>query len=99
MIPCQRALFDMPEDVAYLNCGYMAPLMNAVVEAGKAGVARKARPWSISARDFFDGSEQARGLFAELVGASADSVALIPAVSYGVAVAARNLRLGRAGGS
>jgi selenocysteine lyase/cysteine desulfurase len=94
MIPCQRHLFDMPEDVAYLNCGYMAPLMNAVVEAGKAGVARKARPWTISTRDFFDGSEQARALFAELVGAKADSVALIPAVSYGVAVAARNLRLG-----
>ncbi len=93
MIPSQRHLFDLPNDIAYLNCAYMAPLMHAVIEAGREGVAKKARPWQISPTDFFDESEQARALFAEIVGASPDDVALIPAVSYGVAVAARNVQI------
>jgi selenocysteine lyase/cysteine desulfurase len=95
MIPSQRHLFDLPDDIAYLNCAYMAPLMRAVTEAGCEGVEKKARPWKISPTDFFDESEQARALFAEIVGASADDVALIPAVSYGVALAARNVRVER----
>ena len=37
MIPCQRHLFDLPDDIAYLNCAYMAPLMHSVVEAGQRG--------------------------------------------------------------
>ena len=91
-LPSQRHLFDIPDDVAWLNCGYMAPLMRSVVEAGRRGVERKAHPWDISSRDFFDESEQARSLFARLAGASPDDIALVPSVSYGVAVAARNVR-------
>ena len=53
MIPSQRHLFDLPDDIAYLNCAYMAPLMHSVVEAGLNGVRRKARPWEIAAPDFF----------------------------------------------
>ena len=33
MIPSQRHLFDLPDDVTYLDCAYMAPLMHSVVEA------------------------------------------------------------------
>jgi hypothetical protein len=36
MIPCQRHLFDIPDDVAYLNCAYMSPLMKPALEAGTA---------------------------------------------------------------
>lgn len=93
MIPSQRHLFDLPDDVAYLNCAYMAPLMHAVIEAGREGVGRKARPWKISPRDFFEDSERARARFAQIIGASAADVALVPAVSYGVAVAARNVHV------
>ena len=32
MIPSQRHLFDLPDDVAYLDCAYMAPLIHSVVE-------------------------------------------------------------------
>jgi selenocysteine lyase/cysteine desulfurase len=93
MIPCQRELFDLPEDVAYLNCAYLSPLLKHAVAQGAAGIARKARPWTISAGDFFTDSERARSLFAELLGASVDDIALVPAASYGVAVAAANLPL------
>lgn len=96
MIPCQRALFDIPADVAYLNCAYMGPLSRAALAAGEAGLRAKARPWTIPASAFFEESDRARALFARLVGADAEGVALVPAASYGVAVAARNLPL-RAG--
>ena len=95
-IPSQRHLFDLPEDVAYLNCAYMAPLMHSVVDAGLRGVRRKARPWEIAAPDFFSDPAHARDLFARIVNARAGDVAIVPAASYGMAIAARNLPL-RAG--
>jgi len=95
MIPCQRHLFTIPDDVAYLNCAYMSPLSKAVAEAGAKAVLRKASPWTVKPEDFFSESEEARGLFGKLVNASADDIAIVPAVSYGLAVAARNLPIKR----
>ena len=92
-IPSQRHLFDLPDGIAYLNCAYMAPLMHSVVEAGLRGVRRKARPWEIAAPDFFSGPAHARGLFARIVNARAEDVAIVPAASYGMTIAARNLPL------
>ena len=94
MIPSQRHLFDLPEDIAYLNCAYMAPLMHSVVEAGLRGVRCKARPWEIATPDFFSDPARARGLFARIVNARAEDIAIVPAASYGMAIAARNLPLG-----
>ncbi|MGH6944761.1 MAG: aminotransferase class V-fold PLP-dependent enzyme [Geminicoccaceae bacterium] len=91
LIPCQRHLFDLPDDVAYLNCAYMSPLLKRAVEAGASGLARKGHPWTVSAADFFTESERARGLFALLLGAAADDVAIVPSASYGLALAAANL--------
>jgi len=91
MIPSQRRQFDIPDDVAYLNCAYMSPLMHEVVAAGEIGLRRKARPWEIGPADFFDESEETRARFAAIVHASADGVAIVPSASYGIAVAARNL--------
>src|SRR5437879_11067148 len=69
----------------------MGPLSHAVVEAGNRGLRAKARPWQIGPRDFFEPVDEARELFAELIGADADGVAVLPAASYGIATAARNL--------
>ena len=91
MLACQRRLFDIPDDVAYLNCAYISPLLNTVRDAGIAGTRRKSHPWEIFPRDFFTDAEEARGLFAELIGATANDVALGSAASYGIATAARNL--------
>lgn len=87
----QRHLFDIPDDVAYLNCGYMGPLPKATVRAGEAAMHGKARPWHINPRDFFAPVERVRALFARLIGADTDDIALIPSASYGLATAARNL--------
>jgi selenocysteine lyase/cysteine desulfurase len=91
----ERRFFGVPEDVAYLNCAYMAPQLLSVREAGEAALARKARPWEFTPQDFFDGPEEVRDLFARLVGGDPAGVAIVPSVSYGIAVAAANLPIAR----
>jgi len=90
-LPVQRELFDIPDDVAYLNCASLAPLLKAAVEAGVAALGRRARPWRITSADWFTDAEERRGLFARLAGVDPEGVALVPATSYGLAVAAANL--------
>jgi selenocysteine lyase/cysteine desulfurase len=90
----ERADFDVPADVAYFDTANLAPQLHAVRAAGEAALERRARPWTISAADWFSDAERLRGLFGALVGADAEGVALVPATSYGFAVAARNLALG-----
>lgn len=87
----QRDLFEIPDEIAYLNCAYMGPLPRPVREIGERAAGRKSRPWEISPADFFEDAEKARDLFARLVGGDADGVAIVPSVSYGMAVAAANV--------
>jgi selenocysteine lyase/cysteine desulfurase len=95
LLPGQRHLFDIPDDVAFLNCAYMSPLPKASVTAGERGLARKAQPWMITPDDFFSTSETVRARFAGLINATPDDVAFAPAVSYGMAQAAANIALAR----
>ena len=90
-LPVQRELFDIPDDVAYFNCASLAPLLRASVQAGAAAGARRARPWLTGGRDWFTEADERRALFAELAGVDPEGVALVPATSYGLAVAAANL--------
>lgn len=95
MIPSQRHLFEIPREVAYLNCAYMSPLSRAVTAASADGLARKGRPWEIRSQHFFETPEKARALFARLIGAEAADIATVPAASYGMATAAANLPVAR----
>jgi selenocysteine lyase/cysteine desulfurase len=94
-LPVQRHLFDIPDDVAFLNCAYISPLPKASLAAGEDGLRRKGRPWNIAPADFFAASEAVRALFAWLINARADDIAFAPAVSYGMAQAAHNIALAR----
>jgi selenocysteine lyase/cysteine desulfurase len=69
----------------------MSPLSRAAIAAGRGGLERKAHPWDIRAEHFFDESEEVRALFARLIGAAADDVAIIPSVSYGMATVMANV--------
>ncbi|MEM9055997.1 MAG: aminotransferase class V-fold PLP-dependent enzyme [Pseudomonadota bacterium] len=93
-IDCQRALFDIPDSIAYFNCAYMAPQLKSVTEAGIAAVSRKARPWEIGVDDFFADAATLKEQIAELLSAAPADIALTPSVSYGLSTAAANLRLG-----
>jgi selenocysteine lyase/cysteine desulfurase len=90
-LPPQRELFDIPDDVAYFNCASLAPQLRASAEAAAIALARRARPWTITSDDWFTGAEERRRLFARLAGLDPEGVALVPATSYGLAVAAANL--------
>jgi selenocysteine lyase/cysteine desulfurase len=92
----QRQAFDIPPDVAYFNTASLSPHLRRAREAGERALERRGRPWTIASEDWFSDTERLRGLFARLIGADAEGVALVPATSYGFAVAARNLGL-RAG--
>ena len=89
----ERSSFDVPADIAYFNTANMSPHLHGVRQAGEVALRRRSRPWTISADDWFTDAEHLRGLFAGLIGADDDGVALVPATSYGLAVAARNLAL------
>ena len=93
ILPSQRDLFEIPEDVVYLNAAAYVPLPRAVREAGERGVLTKSYPWNMGREQSNAEAERARKAAARLLGVTADDVAITGAVSYGIATAARNLRI------
>jgi len=89
MLPSQRDAFDIPREVCYLNAASWSPLPRKVQEAGHQGVDRKAKPWEVDPGLARAQHERTRAAAAALIGAAPDDVALIPSVSYGVAVAGK----------
>ena len=94
-LACQRDLFEIPQEVAYLNAAAYVPLPRAVREAGQLGVTTKSFPWNMGAAHGTEISERARKAAASLLGTAADNVAITGAVSYGIATAAKNLTIAR----
>jgi selenocysteine lyase/cysteine desulfurase len=91
MLASQRALFDLPSDVCYLNAASYGPLPLATVAAARLAVERKSRPWEIDLSFAASQHERARKAAAGLINADPDDVALISSVSYGVATASKIL--------
>jgi selenocysteine lyase/cysteine desulfurase len=91
MLSSQRHLFSIPNDVTYLDAAYMSPIPRTAAEAGARGVLVKAAPWAMTIGSYYDECERARELAASLIGATVDDIAIIPATSYGIAVAAANV--------
>ena len=66
-IECQRSLFDIPDDIVYLNTSYISPLSTSVVKAILHGSNLKAQPWKISPSEhFFDQLETVKAKFSKL---------------------------------
>ncbi len=87
---CQKKMFQLG-DVHYLNCAYMSPLSKKVEEAGIIGMQRKRIPTALKSEDFFNDGEKIRKLFARMIDAPDPyQVAIIPSVSYGIALIAKN---------
>ncbi len=92
-LTCQRDHFFLPKDTHYLNCAFMSPLSREVEEAGIRGIRKKRNPATLRPEDFFQDSDRVRTLFAELIHApEPERIAIIPSVSYGMAIVTRNLR-------
>ena len=95
MLPSQRASFDIPRDICYLNAASYSPLPIRTLEAGRTAVGRKGRPWMLEASFANQQHERARSAAARLIHAELSDIALIPSISYGVATAAKLLTPGR----
>jgi selenocysteine lyase/cysteine desulfurase len=93
MLASQRALFDIPRDVAYFNAAGWSPIPKAVAEAGVRGALRKTTPWSLPLDLADQMNERARAAAAGVINADPGDVALIPSVGYGVSTAAKVLRV------
>jgi selenocysteine lyase/cysteine desulfurase len=93
MLSSQRALFDIPRHVCYLNAASYSPLPVKTMEAGRVAVGRKGTPWTLPASFANEQNERARTAAARLINAAASDVALIPSISYGVATAAKLLQI------
>ncbi len=95
MLASQRALFDIPREVCFLNAAAWSPLPLASQEAGRIGVGRKGQPWKIKPDFAAQQHDRARTAAARLINADPADVALISSVGYGVATAGRILEVPR----
>ncbi len=95
MLPSQRALFDIPREICYLNAASYSPLPIRTQEAGRAAVGRKGKPWTLPASFAGEQNERARAAAARLINADPCDIALTPSISYGVATAAKLLTIPR----
>ncbi len=93
-LACQRDLFRLPDSVAYLNCSYMSPQLQSVEAAGREALLQKNEPFRQRVDGFFEPIEQLKSSFARVIQSSEpERIALVPAVSYGMATVAHNLTI------
>ncbi|MET3844792.1 aminotransferase class V-fold PLP-dependent enzyme [Bradyrhizobium sp. OAE829] len=95
MLASQRALFDIPREICYLNAASYSPLPIRTQEAARAAVGRKGMPWKLPASFANQQNERARAAAARLINADPSDVALTPSISYGVATAAKLVTIPR----
>ncbi len=88
---CQKHLFQLPEEIHYLNNAYMSPLLKSVEEKGIQGMQRKRNPISIKPVDFFTDVKGVRQKYGTLVNCDPSQVAVMPSVSYGMSSVIRNI--------
>ena len=92
ILPDQSRLFTLDRDCTYLNCAYFSPLLAASEKAGMAGMRRKSEPWRQDVDFFFEECETMRELAGKLVGSDKEHIAIVPSASYGLSVAANNIK-------
>ena len=91
-LPCQRDKFSLPDGLHYLNCATRAPASHTVAQAGYDAIQRDTNPFGLRPDDFFGGAVRVRSLFSQLINnQNPNRIAVVPSVSYGMAVVARNL--------
>lgn len=92
----QKHLFNLSEEVTYLNGAYMSPQLKSVEEIGVTHLQRKSNPSQITAEDFFAEKEVLRERFAKLINVDdSQRIAIIPSVSFGMGTAVKNISFER----
>lgn len=94
MLNSQKHLFDIPENISYLNIASQSPYFKAVEKAGIDAVLEKSHPHKIVTDSYFKPVIELKKLFASLIDVSDyNRIANIPSVSYGMATVANNITL------
>lgn len=91
MLPSQRASFDIPANICFLDAATFSPQPLACRDLGREAVARKSRPWEIAPTFPSEQYNRARQTAASLINADPEDMALISSVGYGVAAVAKML--------
>lgn len=90
----KKHLFNLQDDVTYLNTASLSPSFKSVEAAGITSVLEKSHPYKIPSSDFFNPVIELKQLFAKLIDAdNYNRIATIPSVSYGMATVANNIIL------
>ena len=93
-ISCQRNLFNIPDEIVYLNTAYISPLSFKVEKAINKGCKLETEPWKIDPEfHFFHQIKETKIIFSNLFNISYKNVSLIPSASYGISTAANNIKL------
>lgn len=93
MLHNQKKLFNLSEEVTYLNCATMSVQLRSVEKIGIENLQKKSNPHTITATHFFENRQLLKERFAQLIHApDPQSIAIIPAVSYGIATVVKNIR-------
>ena len=89
---CQKDKFQLDENVHYLNCAYKAPLLKSGEKTLLDTLHKERNPFLYQPKDFFENTEIARVLFAEMIHAKPSQIALFPSTSYGFSTALNNVK-------
>ena len=90
----QKHLFNIEDNITYLNIASQSPAFKSIYEAGLEGLKQKNQPYRIKGSDYFEPVEVLKKLFANLIDVEDyNRIATIPSVSYGMATVANNIKL------
>lgn len=94
MLQCQKAYFDLEPDIHYLNGAAYSPQLRTAAQRMESALRIKtSMPFAISEAHHFETADSVRRSFSEMLYAEDPlRIAIIPAVSYGLATAAVNLQ-------
>ncbi len=88
----QKHLFQLQQEVHYINCAYMSPLLKSAEAGGMEGMRRRRNPYLFEPDDFFRQTDEVRQKFGRIINGEANRVAIIPSASYGLKAAINNLK-------
>jgi len=92
VMDCQKEMFSLPEEAAYLNVAYQCPFMNHIEEIGIRSLRKKMFPTHITREDFFNPVAKLKASFSDLVNAGdPERIAVLASVSYGLSSVTKNI--------
>lgn len=91
MLNCQKSLFQLPDEIHYMNNAFMSPFMKQVEDAGILAIQKRRNPSVFKSSDYFTITEPLRQYFGNIIHSDPKHIAIIPSAAYGLQNAVSNL--------